>query len=103
MKSPVFVFLGVAESTAITDISLLKSQLEIALGSYIGQLTFEIKEQLLIVRQLNPHFSYYISFANNDHQTLAEWKELAKNFGLPWDIRYSPFHQWGNQPYGTEL
>jgi len=46
MKRPVFVFLGVAESTTITDISLLKSQLETALASYIGQVKFYIQEQL---------------------------------------------------------
>jgi hypothetical protein len=87
MKSPVFFFLGVAESTIITDISLLKSQLETALASYNGQVKFDIQEQLLIVRQSQPHFSFYISFVNNDPKTLAEWKELAKNFELPWDIK----------------
>ena len=87
MKSPVFFFLGVAESTDITDISLLKSQLETALASDIGQVKLDIQEQLLIVRQSQPHFSFYISFATNDPKTLAEWKELAKNFELPWDIK----------------
>jgi len=87
MKSPAFFFLGVAESTTTTDISLLKSQLETALASDIGQVKLDIQEQLLIVRQSQPHFSFYISFATNDPKTLAEWKELAKNFELPWDIK----------------
>jgi len=87
MKSPVFVFLGVAESRTITDISLLKSQLETTLASYSGQVKFDIQEQLLIVRLSQPHFSFCISFVDNDHKTLAEWKELAINFELPWDIR----------------
>jgi hypothetical protein len=87
MKSPVFVFLGVAESTMVTDIILLKSQLETALASYNGQVNFDLQEQLLIVRQSKPLFSFCISFVNNDHKTLTEWKELAKNFELPWDIK----------------
>ena len=87
MKSPVFVFLGVAENTANADISLLKSQLEKALASYIGQLKFDIKEELLIVTQHQPRFIFYISFVKNDHKTVTDWKELAKNFELPWDIK----------------
>lgn len=87
MKSPVFVFLGVSEDATSTDMSFLKSRLETALASHMGQLQFDIKGELLTVTQSQPHFCFYISFVNNDHKTLAEWKELAKNFELPWDIK----------------
>ena len=116
MKSPVFVFLGVAENTANADISSLKSQLEKALASRSGQLKFDIKEELLIVTQHQPRFCFYISFVKNDYKTVSDWKELAKNFELPWDIKpvdrgrlvnifarletygwskYSPFQEFG--------
>jgi len=76
----------------------LKSQLETALASYIGQVKLDIKEQLLIVRQSQPHFSFYTSFATNDHKTLAEWKELANILARldtnGWS-KYSPFQIYG--------
>jgi|HubBroStandDraft_1064217.scaffolds.fasta_scaffold339261_2 hypothetical protein len=35
----------------------------------------------------DPDLRFYISFATNDSQTLNEWKEFAKIFQLPWDIK----------------
>jgi len=87
MKSPVFVFLGVSEGAANADISFLKSQLEIALAPHFERLKYDIKGELLIVTQSQPRFCFYISFVNNDHKTVNDWKELAKNFELPWDIK----------------
>ena len=87
MKSPIFVFLGVLAEGANSDISFLKSNLEVALAPHMGQLKFDIKGDLLIVTQSQPRFCFYISFVNNDHKTVHDWKELAKDFELPWDIK----------------
>ena len=87
MKSPVFVFLGVTEGSTDSHIGILKNRLEAAFESNKGQVKFDIKEELLIITLSEPHFCYYISFVKNDYETVADWKEFAKNFELPWDIK----------------
>jgi len=87
MKSPVFVFLGVTGGSTDSYIGILKNRLEVAFESNKGQVKFDIKEDLLIITLSDPHFCYYISFVKNDYKTVVDWKELAKNFELRWDIK----------------
>jgi hypothetical protein len=87
MKTPLFVFLGVVENGTDANTSILKERLENAFQNLPGELKFEEKEDLLIVTKNPPRFCFYISFVNNNEKTLGEWKEMAKNFELPWDIK----------------
>jgi hypothetical protein len=87
MKTPLFTFLGVVENGTDADISTLKSRLEYAFSNIAQEVKFEIKEELLILTVKPPRFCFYISFVNNDNKTVSEWKEMARNFELPWDIK----------------
>lgn len=87
MKTPLFVFLGVIEKGTDANISALKRRLEVAIPNSTSELKFEEKDELLIIRVESPRFCFYISFVDNDHKTLSGWKELAKNFELPWDVK----------------
>jgi hypothetical protein len=87
VKTPLFTFLGVTENGTNANMSILKSQLEASLPKLITESTFEEKGELLIITVKPPRFCFYISFVNNDSNTLSEWKEMAKNFELPWDIK----------------
>ncbi len=87
MKTPLFVFLGVVEAGTDANISILKSRLENSFSNTGVESKFEIKGELLIVTITPPRFCFYISFVNNDHKTLSEWKEMARDSELPWDIK----------------
>ena len=87
MKTPLFVFLGVVENGTDANIVTLKVRLKNLLLNIGAELKFEIKDELLTVTIKASRFCFYISFINNDHKTLSEWEELAKDFELPWDIK----------------
>jgi hypothetical protein len=87
MKTPLFVFLGVVEIGTDANISILRNRLEDSFSNTVEELKFEVKDELLIVTIRPPRFCFYISFVNNDHKTLSEWKEMARNFELPWDVK----------------
>jgi hypothetical protein len=108
MKTPLFVFLGVVEKGTDANISTLKRRLEVAIPNLISESKFEEKGELLIITVKSPRFCFYISFVDNDHKTLSDWKELAKNFELLWDVKpvdqsrlssiivYLESHGWAN-------
>jgi hypothetical protein len=87
MKRFVFFFLGVIETGSDADVSILKTHLENALTTHSPLIRYELKEELLTLTLSKPDFRFYISFVKNDRSTLADWRELAKNFQLPWDIK----------------
>lgn len=87
MRSSIFVFLGVTEKGTDANINIFQERLEGTLPDLSHQMRFEPKGDLVILTMSDPEFRFYISFANSDPQTLNEWKELAKNFELPWDIK----------------
>jgi len=85
MRSSIFVFLGVTERGSDANIKIFQERLEATLPTLSFQMRFEPKGNLVILTMTDPDLRFFISFANNDPQTLDEWKELAKNSGLPWD------------------
>jgi hypothetical protein len=87
MKTPMFIFLGVVENGTNANLEELKDRLAFAFQDLSVSLTFEIRGELLAIAIDPPQFSFYITFANNDHQTVADWKEFARDFELPWDIK----------------
>jgi hypothetical protein len=87
MRSAIFVFLGVKEAVSGDDIVILKSRLETKLAGNIQPIEFELKEALLILSLRNPDFHIYLSFVNNNRAILEDWKQLSRDFELPWDIK----------------
>jgi hypothetical protein len=88
MRTSLFVFLGITETGSDADINLLKSRLEMVLEEHIQPIQIELMEDLLTLNIANPDLNIYISFVSkNDRATFLEWKELARNFELPWDIK----------------
>jgi hypothetical protein len=88
MRTSLFVFLGITEGGSNADINLLKDRLARVLAPNSQPIQIELMEDLLTLNISNPDLNIYISFvAKNDHATFLEWKELARNFELPWDIK----------------
>ena len=87
MTRPVFIFLGVLQPGATTDINALQAKLASAITADAQRVKLELKKELLVLTLTNPVFSFYITLVNNDRRTVNEWKECAKDFNLPWDIK----------------
>jgi hypothetical protein len=87
MRSSIFFFLGVTERGTDANINIFQERLEASLPDLSPQMRFEPKGDLVILKMSDPDFRFCISFANNDPQTRNEWKEFAKNFKLPWDMK----------------
>jgi hypothetical protein len=83
MRSSIFVFLGVMERGTYANINIFQERLEATLPDLSHQMRFEAKGDLVILTMCDPDFQFYISFANNDPQTLNNWKELARNLNYP--------------------
>jgi hypothetical protein len=87
MRSAIFVFLGVKEAVSGDDIVILKSRLETKLAGNIQPIEFELKAAILFLTLRNPDFRIYISIVKNSRAELEDWKQLSRDFELPWDIK----------------
>lgn len=87
MRSNIFLFLGVIETGSNANLTILKARLEEALAQNFQPIQFNLKETQLILTLSKPDFRIYLSFEKNDHENLKEWKQLARDFELPWDIK----------------
>ena len=47
----------------------------------------ELKEELLTLNFSHPRFPFYITFVKNEAQTVQDYKEVARNFEVPWDVK----------------
>jgi len=87
MRSNIFLFLRVIETGSDANLTILKARLEEALAQNFQPIQFNLKETQLILALSKPDFRIYLSFEKNDHKNLKEWKQLARDFELPWDIK----------------
>jgi hypothetical protein len=87
MRSPIFVFLGVTEPGTNANINTVKERLEAWITASCHEIVVELKNDLLTITLQELGSRSYISFVNNDHDAVNVWKDLARNFELPWDIK----------------
>jgi hypothetical protein len=87
MRSSIFLFIGIMESGSDGDINILKDKLQKALEEQPQPIQFKLEGELLTLTLTNPDFRFYLSFAKNERQNLEEYKQLAKDAELPWDIK----------------
>ncbi len=95
MRTSLFVFLGITEDGSNADINFLRNRLEVVLAGSIQPVQIELMEDLLTLNISNPDLNISF-FAKNDRATFLEWKELARNFELPWDIKPVNRHRLEN-------
>ena len=69
------------------DISITKARLEMALAENPQPIQLDLNENILTLTLRKPDFRIYLSFARNNQEALNDWKQLAKDFELPWDIK----------------
>jgi len=88
MQTVLFSFLGIiAEGTDTTVISL-KSNIERILKNTTSSASTTLEGNLLIVRLTDSDLNIYVTLVNNNPDDLAEWRELAENFELPFNLNH---------------
>lgn len=88
MQTPLFVLIGEYEPDSDAEISILYDRLHSALAGLQPEIKMELRDELVIIEQQSPGFTFYVALTrNDDHQTKKNWEQLANDFELPWDKR----------------
>lgn len=91
MESPLFVFIGITEPGLDANLIVLERRLKAALDFNDQIPQYEIKGDILILTLSNPDFRFYLTFAGNEKTIFEDYKQLARDFGMPWD--YKPINK----------
>jgi hypothetical protein len=86
MRSPLFIFLGIIGPGSDADLDVLKDRINTVFQSREQSVQSEIRAGSLILTLTEPEFRFYVAFEKRDETIFREYRQLARDFEMPWDF-----------------